>query len=400
MEKKRIEQNDDYTEDNVPRTAWDFVRYALILIVLGIGLWYYCFRKEAVFVDHQFDGETMGTSYLVKVHDFPVHSAKVGDWETLVETIKKRVAQVDQAMSTYNNDSDISTFNASESTDWFAVSKDTATVVELALEISKLTDGAFDITVAPAVNLWGFGPKTSSFSAAELETKSNELKERIGYEKLEVRLDPPALKKERPDLAIDLSAIAKGYAVDAVGELLESKKLNNYMVEIGGEVRCRGNKGIKGPWAIAIERPLILPPGGLAFPGWQRRLLLNDLSLATSGDYQNYRSVDGMKYSHIIDPRTGFPTEKIAQGEDAPEYRLGSVSVLDKNCVRADALATAMFVLGPDKGLELAESQGLPVLFLLRSDNEDPSRAEVVERASAAFPKEELPASKRPGEKN
>lgn len=395
MEKKQIEQNDDYSEDNVPKTVWDFVRYALILIVLGVGLWYYCFRKETIFLDHQFEGETMGTSYLVKVHDFPTHSSKTGNWETLVEEIKKRITEVDQAMSTYKNDSDISTFNVSESTDWFDVSKDTATVVELALEISKLTDGAFDITVAPIVDLWGFGPKSPSFSAAELEAKSNELKEQIGYEKLEVRLDPPALKKERPDLTIDLSAIAKGYGVDTVGELLESKKINNYMVEIGGEVRCRGNKGIKGSWAIGIERPLLLPPGSPAFPGLQRRIFLKDQSLATSGDYQNYRSVDGVKYSHIIDPRTGFPTEKITQGENTPEYRLGSVSVLEKNCIRADALATALFVLGPNKGLELAESQGLPVLFLLRSQSEDPTRANIVERASVTFPKPDSEQEKK-----
>lgn len=383
MSKSALE--DSVPEEQVSNKTWDAIRAVLLVVALMIGVWYCFFRTKPEFGDRHVEGYTMGTVYYsVLAHGVPIHSGKQDFWETLSQKIQQRLDEIDRAMSTYKPDSDVSRFNDSDSTDWFDVSSETAQVVQLAQTVSKLSNGAFDITVGPLVDLWGFGPKTKLFSVSELEGKVHELMGKIGFEKLDVRMNPPALKKSQPDLRIDLSAIAKGFAVDAIGELLETNGISNYRVEIGGEVRCHGKKTGGKIWAIGIEEPLLLPPGTPYFAVYCR-LFLKDLSMATSGDNQNYRSVDGVKFSHIIDPRTGFPTEKIAQGTDVPQRRVASVSVIEPTCVQADALATAMFVLGPDEGIKLADSLHLPVLFLLRSHSDDPMQAEISEKASAAF---------------
>ncbi|MDR1964332.1 MAG: FAD:protein FMN transferase, partial [Planctomycetaceae bacterium] len=327
----------------------------------------------------------------------------------------------------------VSRFNVSESTDWFVVSKETAEVVQIALEISEMTDGAFDITVGRLVDLWGFGANPTSLTIKELEEKTAQIKPKIGYKQLEVRINPPALKKQIPELQIDLSAIAKGYAVDCVAALLEKHGFVHYLIEVGGEVRCRGNKGVSGDWIVGIEKPLFTSSDNSPnhFPGLQRKLRLGDWALATSGDYQNFRELDGVKYSHFIDPRTGLPTkpavsapEPVSPEPVSPEpstsesaplesatskplipepaltepalpepttsesvtpkltEQLGSVSVLAETCVRADALATALFVLGEQKGLELAEQHKIAALFLLRTKQKD---RPIRESASSAF---------------
>lgn len=378
-EQRQNNEDIEHPDQAAPNSTWDMVRYVVILGLLGFGIWYYFFNKPVHSVSQQVVGKTMGTDYQVKVADF----LETGDWHALCEEIQKRLDAIDGMMSTYQSDSEVSRFNAFESTEnWFDVSPETAKVVSLALEISRLTHGTFDITIGPLVDLWGFGPKTGSESETELIEKTNEIESSVGFDKLEVRLDPPGLKKSVPGLKIDLSAVAKGYAADAVAELLEKEKFSHYMIEVGGEVRCRGNKGNLGDWIIAIEKPLIVPPG--VPPGRQCKLPLGDMSLATSGDYLNYRSIGGVRYSHILDPRTGFPTERIAEGEAAPKERVGSVAVLDPSCARADALATSMFVLGEKEGLKLAEENRIPVLFLIRTDNKD---RPIREAASSTFPK-------------
>ncbi|MDR0869299.1 MAG: FAD:protein FMN transferase [Planctomycetaceae bacterium] len=360
------------------------MRYLIVLAVAGIAVYYAYFNNPVEYSAQEAKGSTMATSYSVKVRDFP-KSKNVDAWSSVAEKIQRCLDDIDCRMSTFKPDSEVSRFNMSDSTDWFSVSPETAEVAELALDVSRLTDGAFDITVAPLVDCWGFGAKEQSFRQAALppENEINEIKKRIGFDKLSVRLNPPALKKSVPELSVDLSAIAKGYAVDCVVRLLEQLKFKNYMVEVGGEVRCRGNKGEQGSWVVGIEKPLIVPQG--EFPGlWEKKLPMSDSALATSGDYQNYHTVGTVRYSHIIDPRTGYPTEKIAAGETAPAERLGSVSVFDKDCARADALATALFVLGEQKGLEFAERERLPVLFLLRTDGQKPV---IREAASTEFKK-------------
>lgn len=361
---QNTEQNDGLADER--GASWDIVRYILILGLAGFAVWYFYFQKPVELTFKEATGQTMGTFYSVKVADFPKKN-DIDAWPPLASDIKACLDEIDAAMSTFREASEVSRFNAFESTDWFEVSPATAEVVHLAREISGTTGGAFDITVQPIVELWGFGASRGPVSAEELERRSAELKDRIGYEKLEVRLDPPALKKSDPALTINLSAIAKGYAADRVAALLEERGLVNYLVEVGGEVRCRGVKEPGRPWKMGIQKPLIGLPGD--FQGLQLAIPLQDLGMATSGDYQNYRDVAGVRYSHIVDPRTGFPTERIEPGGPTPSERLASITVLDPVCARADAWATALFVLGEEEGLKRANEQGIPALFLLRKES-------------------------------
>ncbi len=382
-------------EPNIPASSskglGDIVRLLIFFAAIGVGIWYYYFNKPVALVARETQGRTMGTDYLLKVADF-LDKGDPQAWPALKKKVQARLDKIDAAMSTFKPDSEISRFNASASTDWFEVSPDTAAVVKLALEISELTDGAFDITAAPVVNLWGFGPEKANLTLKDLEQQSLALKSKIGYDKLEVQENPPAIKKSIPELTLDLSAVAKGFAVDCLAELLDEQKFAHYMIEVGGEVRCQGHKGTADdpkPWLLGIEKPLIVPPGTL--PGLQRTLAQmlprsshhsGMMSLATSGDYRNFREIGGVRVSHIVDPSTCWPTEKILPGQSEPKERLGSVSVLGQSCARADALATALFVMGEEKGLKLAEQQGLAVLYLFRT-----GQNEIREAASEKFPK-------------
>jgi thiamine biosynthesis lipoprotein len=268
----------------------------------------------------------------------------------LQQQVDLRLAAINLEMSTYLPDSEISRFNRYTDDDWFAVSAETAMVVAAGLEVSRDTQGAFDVTVGPLVNLWGFGPEGR---VGEMPTDEAiaECQARVGHARLEVRQMPPALRKRRADVYVDLSAIAKGFAVDEVAKLLDRHAVRSYLVEIGGEVRTRGRKPDGGGWRIGIERPV----AGV------RQLdcvvELDDCALATSGDYRNFFERDGRRYSHEIDPRTGRPVD----------HDLISVSVLADDCLTADAWATALLVLGPDAALTTARQLGLEVLCMVRS---------------------------------
>lgn len=291
-------------------------------------------------------GWVMGTSYVVKLTKLPEGVAAAD----VRQGIARVLSEVDRRMSTYLEDSEVSRFNRSRSTQWFPVSRELAAVVSAALEISEKTGGAYDITVGPLVNLWGFGPegrRTEPPPQKEIER----VRGWIGYQKLHVRLDPPALKKDLPELFIDLSSIAKGYGVDRVAQFLESLGIEDYLIEVGGEVRVRGERPGGGPWRVAIEKPT--PKGGVA-----EVLPLRDMAIATSGDYRNYFEKDGRRYSHTIDPRTGAPIQ----------HHLASVSVLHEKAMLADGWATALMVLGERDGMDLAERETLPVLFIVKTD--------------------------------
>lgn len=298
-------------------------------------------------------GRTMGTSYSIKL----VVPAGLGvDLARLHADINARLRTINARMSTYRPDSELSRFNASDSLEWFAVSDELAQLVSRAKAISALSEGAFDVTVAPAVNLWGFGPTPEPSEPPDAATIAA-VRARIGDDKLEVRLDPPALRKARADLEVDLSAIAKGYGVDALATLLDAAGIEHYLVEIGGELRARGHKPDHQPWRIAIERP-----NPLAREVY-RVVELRDAAMATSGDYRNFITWDKQLYSHSIDPETARPVE----------HSLASVSVITEDCARADALATALLVLGPERGMALAEREGLAAFFVTRvgDDYED-----------------------------
>lgn len=308
--------------------------------------------EETVRTVREFRGQTMGTTYMVKVagHD------SVSDDEIRF-AVDAELRQVSDEMSTYLDSSEISRFNASESTDWFAVSPSFAEVVQQALEISQLTNGAFDVTVGPLVNAWNFGPERSKSipDAAEVAR----IKASVGFKNLSVRLDPPALRKSIPDLQVDLSSIAKGHGVDRVIAVLEGLSVINAFVEIGGEVRTVGDKP-GGAWKVGIQLPDVERDTILV----AHAMLKNEKAgnaMATSGDYRNYYVLDGKRYSHTIDPRTGSPVE----------HELASATVIAPNCMLADAWATAMCVVGPESALDLAKANGLSVLLAERDGNRD-----------------------------
>jgi len=292
-------------------------------------------------------GGTMGTALTVKVVVPPEFKTS----QDVVEAaIRDAVDTVDFSMSTYRDDSELSRFNR-HGTTGFEVSESLIEVVSEAQRVAELSAGAFDITVGPLVDAWGFGPdpviEPPDHDTIEVLMANN------GFHMIEIDASQRTLRKDRAALRCDLSAIAKGYAVDRVADALSLLGLADFMVEIGGEVRATGRNAAGEVWRIGIERPEA-GRGGL----WSTVVLV-DTSMATSGDYRNYYERDGVRVSHTIDPRTGHPIA----------HRLASVSVIHPSCMTADALATALSVLGPEDGRELVEREGLAAFFLIRTDD-------------------------------
>ena len=330
----------------------------LLLVVLTTSLGCMRPRERAV------SGETMGTTFTVKVVTTP-GSGRRSQLAKLPDTVHACLDSVNQKMSTWLPDSELSRFNQYEGSEPFQMSRETLRVIRHARRVSEVSGGAFDITVGPLVNAWGFGPEEGILegpSDAELAA----LRERVGYDKLEVDLSTSTVRKTRPDIYCDLSAIAKGYAVDKVAAALDDLGFENYMVEVGGEVKANGVNAKGIPWQIGIERPV---PGARAV---HKVVPLSGMAMATSGDYRNYYEKDGIRLSHTIDPRTGRPVA----------HKLASVSVVHKECAWADAYATALMVLGPDAGYALAVKEDLAAFFIVHEG----SRA-FSEKATPAFEK-------------
>ena len=299
----------------------------------------------------EFSGPTMGTRFTVKIFEPPVF-----DVDVRLE-VDALLRHINDLMSTYLSNSEISRFNQSDSTDWFSVSSETAKVIAFAQEVSNKTSGAFDVTVGPLVNAWSFGPEDRE-QALPAQEEIEQILARIGYRKLQVRVDPPALKKSIPDLQVDLSAIAKGYAVDKVVELLNRLGANNVFVEIGGEVSTSGNKSGQ-PWQVGIQVPDVVQTAILIAQPLNTQPE-TDQAMATSGDYRNFMEIDGVRYSHTLDPRTGQPID----------HDLASISVVAQSCMVADAWATALNVLGERDGNELAQNEDLSTLWVQRSNDQ------------------------------
>lgn len=324
------------------------IRLPLLLMLCGIAAG--CTDPAAAPTSSRLHltGATMGTSYSIRLAALPDGVTA----EELQSEVDVRLERVNDQMSTWRPDSELSRFNRSDAPDWFKVSADTVRVVTEAKRISELSGGAFDVTINPLIALWRFNteerlqklPDDAAIQAALGQT---------GHDRIAVRDDPPALKKSAGDLSVDLSAIAKGFGVDVIAEYLDDVGIEAYMVEIGGEVRTRGRKPDGTPWRVGVEAPL---DGRRQLHGV---IELVNLSLATSGDYRNFEKIDGKRYSHTLDPRTGRPVE----------HQLASVSVLHQECMAADGLATALMVLGPVDGYNWADEHGIPALFIIREDD-------------------------------
>lgn len=306
----------------------------------------------------------MGTQYQVTV----VGELDAAATEAAADAIEAALENVDGKMSTYKPDSELSQLNQHPGGEPFSVSAETFEVFRLAGDIAARSGGALDITVGPLVNAWGFGPDGPADAPAEAVIE--ELLALTGPG--QIALDPEAKTVTKADGAVycDLSAIAKGYAVDKVYEALAALGYENYMVEVGGEVRAAGRNMRGVPWRIAIEKPL---EGELAI---QEIVGLSGVALATSGNYRNFYRAGDKRISHTINPRTGRPVE----------HSLASASVIHTECATADAWATAMMVLGPEEGMAVAAEHDLAVSFIIHDDGEGDSDAFTVRHSPSFAP--------------
>ena len=329
----------DWLVDRVDPVLW------ACLALIGMAVLAACTNPDTPVAE--LSGPTMGTSYSVKLSPAPKASAR----QALQRQIDSRLREINRQMSTYLADSDLTRFNDAQTTDWQAVPADLVALIERAAQISEHTDGVYDITVGPLVDLWGFG-STGSRIAPPDEREIANLMPLVGYRHLHTRQTPPALRKSVAGLRADLSSIAKGWAVDKIAELLADLGYPSFLVEIGGEVYAQGEKHPGESWRIAIEKPLH------DSREVQRVIPLKGMALATSGDYRNYFSAGGRRYSHTIDPRTGV----------AVRHRLAAVTVLADNCTDADAWATALMALGDQFGPIAARNHNIRALFLIRDD--------------------------------
>jgi len=295
------------------------------------------------------EGGTMGTYYRVSMVLDPALQENADYTEThLQKEIDKKLERVNDQMSTYRPNSELSRFNQAQ--DSLEVSPETAYVIQASLTLFEQSAGAFDVTVGPLVNLWGFGPdkKPTKVPSDEVIKARQQY---VGSQYLSIRDN--TLYKTIPELYVDLSSIAKGYGVDVVAQYLQEIGINNYLVDIGGELRAKGEKPGNKQWTLAIERPS-------AGQNVQRLIQVGDNSIATSGDYRNYYEYDGIRYSHTIDPKTGKPIS----------HKLVSVTVIHESSMMADALATAITVLGPEEGFAFAEKHKLAVFLIVKQGDE------------------------------
>ncbi|MGC3836766.1 FAD:protein FMN transferase [Moritella viscosa] len=253
-------------------------------------------------------------------------------------------------MKVVGPNSELSRFNQSVAVTGFEVSRDTAIVVLEALRLNVLTNGALDVTVGPLVNLWGFGPDNKPEKIPS-EQELNDVKQRIGIEHLSAT--ETTLSKDIDGLYVDLSSIAKGYGVDVIADYFASLGIENYLVEVGGELRINGVNARGIDWQVAIEKPTA------DNQSVQEVIAVGNNAIATSGDYRNYYELDGERFAHTIDPASGKPIK----------HKLVSVTVIHTSSMTADAFATALMVMGEKDGLEFAKQQGLAVLMISKSDS-------------------------------
>ncbi len=293
----------------------------------------------------EFSGVTMGTTWHVTVAN-PPHGL---DRQALASDIRGILSFVDARMSTWRRDSEVTLYNNRPRGAPTPISGETAAVITESLRISRLSSGAFDPTIGPAVRLWGFGPDGAADGLPSQGAVDDALA-RTGAR--HVRLSPglPVISKDLVGLEVDLSGIAKGFGVDQVSQRLSARGLRNHLVEVGGELRASGFRAEGASWRIGVDKPT---PGA---PSVQRVIAMREGAVATSGVYRNFFEQNDALYSHVIDPRTGRPIK----------HPLASVTVIAPSCMEADALSTAMMVMGPEAGHAFARRLGVAAIFLVK----------------------------------
>ena len=292
-------------------------------------------------------GETMGSAWTAKLAGpLPVPA------EVLRAGAQARFDAVNLSLSTYRADSALSRFNADDSGQWVDIDPELGEVMAYALSLAEASGGAYDVTVGPIVKLWGFGPdpaKNRVPDAAAIEAA----RARVGWRGVEVDLANHRARK-RPGIRVDLSSLGKGRGVDRVAEYLDAQGVTNYLIDLSGKLRARGRNARGAAWRVAVERPAADATSSL--PAIDPAIVeLHDESVATAGDYRRFFESGGKHYSHIIDPRTGFPVV----------HSTVSATAIGTNCMQADAWATVLMVMPPAEALALAEKERWPALLII-----------------------------------
>ncbi|HYQ56047.1 MAG TPA: FAD:protein FMN transferase [Draconibacterium sp.] len=286
------------------------------------------------------NGTIYGTYYNIKYE-----SPKGDDLQVVIDEELQRLSHI---FSHYDKEATITKINNNTLVE---LEPEFVTCFSKALEISEITNGAFDITAGPLINAWGFGPEDRQNMTDE---KVDSLKQICGYEK--ISLEDGKVLKDNPQMTLNMSAIAKGYTCDLIGELLQKKGCQNYMVDIGGEVAAKGVNDKDKVWTIGIREPIENPFENEL----SAAIILDNHAMATSGNYLNFYEEDGKKYAHTIDPISGYPVQ----------HSLLSASVVADDCMTADAFATAFMVLGKDAGIEIARQvPGMEIYFIYADSN-------------------------------
>lgn len=286
------------------------------------------------------DGRTMGTYYRIQYRVSEGCEIVQGDIDSLLEAFNL-------SLSTYLPESEISRFNRAAAGQWIELTPRMISVLQAAFDVWRESQGAFDVTIGPLVNLWGFGPAEvvalPSIEAQQLAARW------VGMHQLQLDHVNSKALKTADEVYVDMSALAKGLGVDEVADSLAAASCTDYMVDIGGEMRLAGRNAKGSSWRIGVERPVPGRQGAI-----QKVLEITDLAVATSGDYRNFRQVEGVRIDHVIDPRSGLPADN----------QVASVTVIHPRAMLADAYATSIMVLGTDPGLDMARRLDLPVLII------------------------------------
>ncbi len=293
-----------------------------------------CHRPKEI----KISGRTMGTTWSL---------CSVQATDSTRQLIQSHLDQREAVLSHWKQDSAVFHFNDSRSTDWQPVPRELIQIVEIAREIASKTDDSIDITLAPLIDLWGFGAAGPA-KAIPSEIQIDEAKTRCGWQHLQTRLDPPALKKHIPDLRINVASVTEGFVTDELTALLKQQGLSNFLLEVGGEVAAIGHAPGDTSWRVGIQSPEATPGDTL------QTIPLSNLCIATSGNYRHRFAKDGQSYSHLIDPSSGRPIT----------HSLTSVSVIHPSSALADGYATALIILGPERGREIADKLGLRVIWI------------------------------------
>lgn len=307
-----------------------------------------CHRDRVI----RFEGEAQGTTYHITV----VACVKPDSQDRLQQLITARLDEIDKSLSNYRDDSELSAFNRAPVNTWIDLGRDMYAVLKISDQISRESAGAFDITVAPLVALWGFGP-THHAEYIPDDSSVAAARANVGYQMLEIDPVLPRARKHA-ELAIDVNGIAQGFSVDQLADVLTAEECTDFLVEVGGELRLAGYNAEGKPWRIGIEKPVD------GFSATQQALIGTGIGVTTAGDYRDYYEKEGVRYSHTIDPRSGRPIA----------HKLASVTVVADNATLADGYDTVLEVLGPEAGAKFAQDHRLAAYFVVRDGTEFTTR--------------------------